>query len=57
MKELGETLTPGTSALFVLVRKATPGKVLEGLKGFKGKVIQTSLAKDKEDELRKVLEG
>ena len=57
MKELGQTLTPGTSALFVLVRKATPDKVLEGLKGFKGKIIQTSLTKDKEDELRKVLES
>ena len=57
MKSLGETFTPGTSALFVLVRKATPDKVLEGLKGFKGKVIQTSLTKDKEDELRKVIEG
>jgi uncharacterized membrane protein len=57
MKKLGETFTPGTSALFVLVRKATPDKVLEGLKGFKGKVIQTSLTKDQEDELRKVLEG
>ena len=56
MKELGETLTQGTSALFVLVRKATPDKVLEGLKGFKGKIIQTSLTKDKEEELRAVLE-
>jgi uncharacterized membrane protein len=57
MKDLGETFTPATSALFVLVRKATPDKVLEGLKGFKGKIIQTSLTKDKEEELRKVLEG
>ena len=57
MKELGKTFTPGTSALFVLVRKATPDKVLEGLKGFKGKVIQTSLTKDEEEELRKVFEG
>jgi len=57
MKELGETFTPGTSALFVLVRKATPDKVLAGLKGFKGKVLQTSLTKDKEEELRKVLEA
>jgi uncharacterized membrane protein len=56
MKELGETLTQGTSALFVLVRKATPDKVLEELSHFKGKVIQTSLAKDKEEELRAVLE-
>jgi uncharacterized membrane protein len=38
-------------------RKATPDKVLAGLKGFKGKVIQTSLTKDKEVELRKILEG
>ena len=57
MKDLGETFTSGTSALFVLVRKSTPDKVLEGLKGFKGKIIQTSLTKDKEEELRKVLEG
>ena len=56
MKELGETFQPGTSALFVLVRKATPDKVLEGLKGFKGKVLKTSLTKDKEEELREVLE-
>ena len=56
MKELGETFQPRTSALCVLVRKATPDKVLEGLKGFKGKVLKTSLTKDKEDELREVLE-
>jgi len=59
MKELGATLTPGTSALFVLVRKSTPDKVLEGLKPFigKAKVLQTSLTKDKEEELRRTLEG
>ena len=56
MKGLGETFKAGTSALFVLVRKVTPDKVLEELKGFKGKVLKTSLTKDKEDELRKVLE-
>ena len=56
MKELAETLRNDTSALFVLVRKVTPDKVLEGFKGFKGKVIQTSLSKDKEDDLREVLE-
>ncbi len=56
MKGLGETFTPGTSALFVLVRKSTPDKVLDRLQGFKGKVLQTSLTKDREEELRKVLE-
>ena len=59
MKDLSATLTPGSAALFVLVRKSTPDKVLEGLKPFagKGRVLQTSLTKDKEDELRQILEG
>jgi uncharacterized membrane protein len=56
MKGLGETFKNDTSALFVLVRKVTPDKVLEALKGFKGKVLKTSLAKDKEEELKKVLD-
>ena len=56
MKELGQTLKNGTSALFVLVRKSTPDKVLEALKGFKGTVLKTSLTADREEELRKVLE-
>jgi uncharacterized membrane protein len=59
MKGLGNTITPGTSALFVLIRKSTPDKVLDGLKPFigKAKVLQTSLTKDKEEELRRALEG
>lgn len=59
MKDLGATLTAGTSALFVLVRKSTPDKVLEGLQPFTGKakVLRTSLTKDKEEELRQTLEG
>ena len=56
MKQCGETLKPGTSALFVLVRKATPDKVLEHLKQFKGKVLKTSLTVDEEGELRKIFE-
>ena len=56
MKELGETITPGTSALFVLIRKATPDKVLEKLKVFKGTVLKTSLTADREEALRAVFE-
>lgn len=59
MKDLGATLASESAALFVLVRKSTPDKVLEGLKPFagKGRVLQTSLTKDKEEELRAVMEG
>ena len=56
IKGLGETITPGSSALFVLVRQSTPDKVLEGLKGFKGKILKTSLTADKEETLREALE-
>ena len=56
MKQLAETFTQESSALFVLVRKATPDKVLDQLKGFKGKVLKTSLTADKEESLRNVLE-
>jgi uncharacterized membrane protein len=56
MKELGKSFQPGTSALCVLVRKATSDKVLERLQGFQGKVLKTSLTVDEEDELRKVFE-
>lgn len=58
MKKLAESFQPSSSALFVLVRKATPDKVLEGLKQFagKGKVLQTSLTQDDEAALRAVLE-
>ena len=58
MKSVGESLKPGTSALFVLIRKATADKVIEGLKPFagKGKVFQSSLTKDDEKALREALE-
>lgn len=58
MKELGETFTPGSSALFVLIRKVTGDKVLDKLKelGLHASVLKTSLSKDREDELRAVLE-
>ncbi len=58
MKDLSEQLQPNCSAIFVLVRKATADKVLEGLAQFKGKgkVLQTSLTKDEEGSLRAFIE-
>ena len=58
MKDLASTFKPGTSALFLLVRKSTPDKVIEGLKPFigKAKVLRTSLTKDKEEQLREAFE-
>ena len=55
MKELAATMMPGSSTLFVLVRRATPDKVLEELKGTGGKVLKTSLSHDDEAKLQAVL--
>jgi uncharacterized membrane protein len=57
MKDLAATFKPGTSALFVLVRKATPDKVLEELSKFEGKVLKTSLSKEDEAALQAALDS
>jgi uncharacterized membrane protein len=55
IRELGNTIEPGTSAIFILVRKSTPDKVLENLSKFEGKVIRTSLSHEDEAKLQAVL--
>jgi len=54
---MAATLHNGSSVLFVPVRKATPDKVLEELKGFGGKVLQTSLSHDDEAKLQAALDS
>ncbi len=55
MKELASSLTPGSSALFVLVRKVTEDKVLEAILGTGGKVLKTSLSHEDEGRLQAAL--
>ena len=57
IRTLGETIRPGTSALFVLVRKATPDKVLPELQQFGGTVIKSSLSNEQEQRLQEALRG
>jgi len=55
IRSIGDTLQPNTSALFVLIRKVQPEKVLAELSGFKGKVIRSSLSPDQEQRLQTAL--
>jgi uncharacterized membrane protein len=55
MRDLGSTIEPGTSAIFVLVRKSTPDRVLADLSKFEGKVLRTSLSKENEAKLQAAL--
>ncbi len=52
IKEVGNTIEPGHSALFLLVFSATADKVADELKDFNATVIQTSLSKEDEAKLR-----
>jgi uncharacterized membrane protein len=55
MKELGQTLKPGTAALCVLIRQMTADKVLEELQKFGGTLIKTNLCNENEAKLREAL--
>lgn len=55
MRDLGETLCPNTSALFILIKKVTPDKVLDEVSKYGGKILRTSLSKDDEQQLQEVL--
>jgi uncharacterized membrane protein len=55
MKELGQNLPEGGAALFVLVRRATPDKVLPRISGYGGRVIQSSLSREAEEKLQEAL--
>jgi uncharacterized membrane protein len=56
MRGLGSSIEPGTSALFVLVRKATPDKVLPEIQEFGGEVLKTSLSDEDEKRLQDALD-
>jgi uncharacterized membrane protein len=55
MKTLGETLKPGTAALFVLIRQMTPDRVIDELQKFGGTLIKTNLSHENEAKLREAL--
>jgi uncharacterized membrane protein len=56
LKRLGSELEPGKAAVILLVRKASPDKVLPEIKEH-GTVIQTSLSNDDEQSLQQALDA
>jgi uncharacterized membrane protein len=52
IKEVGNSIEPGQSALFLLVEDWTEDKVLDELTKFDAKVLQTSLSKEDEAKLK-----
>lgn len=52
IKEVGNSIQPGTSAIFLLVEQATVDKVVEQLKPFGGTIMRTSLSRENEARLK-----
>ena len=57
MAELGQKLEAGTAAVFVLVSRVTPDKVLPELDDFGGTVLHTSLSHEAEQHLQEALQA
>jgi uncharacterized membrane protein len=55
IKRLAETIPLNTSALFLLIRKAQPEKVLAEFKGEHARILRTSLSPDQERKLQDAL--
>lgn len=55
--QVRDMLTPGSSALFLVVEKVTPDKAVEALAPFGGTVLKSSLSKEAEAELQAALHG
>ena len=52
IKKLGKTIPKGSSALFLLIKRSTPDKVLPEIEPFKPRVLKTSLSHEQENKLR-----
>jgi uncharacterized membrane protein len=57
MKDVSQSLEAGEAALFLLVRKMTADKVMEGLQGMGGRIMRSSFDETKEALLRDMLDG
>jgi uncharacterized membrane protein len=55
IKSVAESLKPDSSALFVLIRKVQPEKVLAEVEQFHGRVLRTSLSPEQEARLSAAL--
>jgi len=57
VKEVGEMVQPGDSAIFALLRSADPIYVAEQFRGYGGTVVRSTLTKEQADKVQAVLDG
>lgn len=54
-KQVASGMQPNTSAIFMLIRRSTPDKVVPELAQYGGTILQTSLPKETEEKLQEAL--
>lgn len=57
IKDLASHLKPGSSALFILVKKGVSETILKELEKFHGKILQTSLSPEDEKKLNESIDA
>lgn len=57
LKEVGDSVKPNSSALFVLARNANAERVVPEMAKFGGKIVKTNLTSEQEEKLREALTG
>ena len=55
VKEVSESMTENSSAIFIIVRDADPAFAVAALRPYKGKILQTTLAPEDEETLHRAL--
>ncbi|HEX5998658.1 MAG TPA: DUF1269 domain-containing protein [Hyphomicrobiaceae bacterium] len=55
IKDLGKTIPNGSSALFLLIKRSTPDKVLPEIEPYRPRVLRTSLSNEQEKKLREAI--
>ena len=55
VKDVTEAMTPGSSAIFFIIRDVNPNAAIAALKPYKGEVYHTALPTEAEETLRRVL--
>jgi len=56
-EQVRDMVQPGTSALFLVIEKATPDRAIDAMSKYGGTVLKSSLSKADEEALQKELSG
>jgi uncharacterized membrane protein len=55
IKEVSESMTENSSALFIIVRDSDPDLAIAALRPYEGKILQTTLSSEDEETLQRAL--